>query len=551
MNKPLTGFLLIFLSSTFFHAGIADAQSKPGSASLSRPKIVVGMVVDQMRYDYLYRYYDKYGEGGIKRMLREGFNCRDHHYPYGNTSTGAGHASIYSGSIPAIHGIIGNDWYDPIAGEKVGCVEDNGVRSVGTDKSEPGKASPHNLLVSTVTDQLRIATNFESKTISIALKDRASILPGGHSANGAYWFDGYTGNWITSTFYMNELPEWVKSFNARHLPEKYLRDGWKTLLPLKQYTESTADNQPYEAGLAGKATPEFPYDFGKSPGPGLIGITPGGNTLTKDMAIAAIKGENLGKRNVTDFLTLSFSAPDRVGHAFGPNSIEQEDVYLRLDREFADLFSFLDEWVGKGSYTVFLTADHGVMDVPEFSQANRLPGGRLAVDSVYTRIKRCLAAEFGEGEYIRSLGIQLYLNKALMKKKGIALEQIYEAIRDEALHVDGIADVYIIQKLSEATINDYHRRLYMNQINTKRSGDLLISLAPGWITKADFGTSHGTPYNYDTHVPFVIFGWGIKAGETLQRTETTDIAPTIAALLHILPPGGSVGHPVEQALTKP
>jgi predicted AlkP superfamily pyrophosphatase or phosphodiesterase len=269
------------------------------------------------------------------------------------------------------------------------------------------------------------------------------------------------------------------------------------------------------------------------------------------MAIAAIKGENLGKRNVTDFLTLSFSAPDRVGHAFGPNSIEQEDVYLRLDREFADLFSFLDEWVGKGSYTVFLTADHGVMDVPEFSQAHRLPGGRLAVDSVYTRIKRRLAAEFGEGDYIRSFGIQLYLNKALMKKKGIALEQIYEAIRDEALHVDGIADVYIIQKLSEATINDYHRRLYMNQINSKRSGDLLISLAPGWITKADFGTSHGTPYNYDTHVPFVIFGWGINAGETLQRTETTDIAPTIAALLHILPPGGSVGHPVEQALTKP
>ncbi len=546
IRKLLFNFLLVILGGAVI-ATETHAQRASRSATLSQPKLVVGIVVDQMRYDYLYRYYGKYEDGGFKRMLREGFNCRNHHYPYGNTSTGAGHASVYSGSIPAIHGIIGNDWFDRDSDQKINCVQDNTVEGVGTTKSL-GKASPRNLLVSTMTDQLRIATNFESKVISIALKDRASILPGGNSANAAYWYDGYSGDWITSTYYMQDLPQWITSFNARKLPQKYLQQGWKTLLPIEQYTESTSDNQTYEAPIGGKDTPEFPYDFGTSPGPGLIGTTPWANTLTKDIAIAAIQGERLGKNTVTDFLALSFSAPDMVGHRFGPNSIEQQDVFLRLDRDFAELFAFLDSWCGKRSYTVFLTADHGVMDVPEFSRDHRIPGNRLAMDSVYAKIRRKIADEFGEGDYVRSFGVQLYLDKDLMKRKGVTLEKMNEVIREELLPIDGVADVVMIENLSNATMNDYHRRLYMNQIHMKRSGDILIALQPGWITKADFGTSHGSPYNYDTHVPFVLFGWGVNSGVSLERTEISDIAPTLSALLRILPPSGSIGNPIERAL---
>lgn len=543
MKKRLFSFLCGFFTCLFI-APLAHGQD--GTTTLKRPKLVVGIVVDQMRYDYLYRFYDKYGEGGFKRMMREGFNCRNHHYPYGYTATGPGHASVYTGSVPAIHGIIGNEWFDPIQGKNLNCVADNTVSAVGTTAPNAGKASPANLLVSTVTDQLRIATNFKSKTISIGMKDRSAILPGGHSANGAYWFNDDTGNWITSTFYMKELPQWVKDFNARKLAVQYVKQGWKTLLPIEAYTESTADDQPYEDAVGKNKKPEFPYDLGTSPG--ATRSSPWGNTLTKEMAIAAIKGENLGKGTVTDFLAMSFSTPDAIGHRYGPNSIEQQDIYLRLDRELADLFQFLDSWVGKGSYTVFLTADHGVMDAPEFLQNHRIPGYRLKADTVYTLIRKRVEAEFGKGDYFRSLGMHIHLNKPLLKERGITIERMCEVIREAILPVDGIADVLDTRRLAETTMNDYLRRLYINQTHAKRSGDLIIALQPNWITRARYGTTHGSPYNYDTHVPFVLFGWGIAQGETLQRTEISDIAPTIAALLHILPPSGSIGNPIEKAL---
>jgi predicted AlkP superfamily pyrophosphatase or phosphodiesterase len=520
---------------------------------LERPKLVVGIVVDQMRYDYLYRFYDKYGEDGFKRMMREGFTARNHHYHYGNTSTGAGHSSIYSGSAPAVHGIIGNDWYVPTLDRKINCVEDSTVLGVGTRKASVGRASPRNMLVTTVTDQLRLATNFRSKTISIALKDRAAILPGGHSANGSYWYDGYTGNWITSTFYRKDLPEWVEAFNERKLPSTYLAKGWQTLLPIAEYTESTLDDQAYEARFTGNSKPVFPYDLAGQAGNAfdLMGSTPWGNTLTKEMAFAAIKGENLGKGEFTDFLALSFSAPDGVGHRFGPNSIEQEDVYLRLDKEFADIFTFLDKWVGKGQYTVFLSADHGVMDVPEFLANNSLPGHRIDFGEIDDRIMQRVDNEFGVKKLIKAISLrQVYFDKQMMKAKGITIDQVLEVIRDEVADEPAIADVLNARKLGEATTPEYFRKLFLNEINTKRSGELLLVPQVGYIGRANYGTTHGSPYNYDTHVPFVMFGWGVQPGETLRRTHICDIAPTVSALLRILPPSGSIGEVVVEALKK-
>jgi predicted AlkP superfamily pyrophosphatase or phosphodiesterase len=547
-TNKLTVLLLGILLTGF--SGFAQTTTN-STAPLARPKLVVGIVVDQMRYDYLYRYYNKYKEGGFKRLLNDGFNCRNNHYHYALTVTAAGHSAVYTGSIPAINGIVGNDWFDPIQGKGVYCAEDNTVETVGSTNVSAGKMSPRNLLTSTITDQLQIGTNFRSKTIGIAIKDRGAILPAGHTATGAYWFDSRTGNWITSTYYTKELPKWAQDVNDKKLATEYMKRGWNTLLPIEQYVESTADNKPYESKLPGAATPTFPYDLAGLSGDafGIVATTPWGNTITKDMAIAAIKGENMGKGSETDFLAVSFSSPDYVGHAFGPNSIEVEDTYLRLDREFAELFSFLDSWTGKGNYTVFLTADHGVMDVPAFWEEHHLPAGVLDTGLLQAKINESLTDVFGKGDYIRANeNYQLYLNRATLKQKKIDVEDVYEVVREAILPIDGVADVINLKDLGKTHLNSYQTELYKNGVNAKRSGDIQIVTQPGWFSGRTTGTTHGSPYNYDTHVPLLFYGWGVPKGETLRRTTIADIAPTMAALLHLLPPSGNVGNPIPEAI---
>lgn len=523
------------------------------ATKIARPKLVVGIVVDQMRYDYLYRYYDQYTEGGFKRMMNEGFNCRNNHYSYALTVTAAGHASIYTGSIPAVNGIVGNEWYDVAAGQQVYCVEDSTVSTVGSNNKGVGKMSPRNLLTSTVTDQLRIATNFRSKTISVSIKDRGSILPGGHTANGSYWFDSNTGNWVTSTFYMNDLPQWVKDYNGKKMPSVYLQKGWQLLLPADQYTQSTADDQPWEGKLPGAQKPVFPYELAGLAGDafGVVTQTPWGNTITKEIAIEAVKGEKLGKGADTDFLAISFSTPDKIGHSVGPNSMEQQDDYLRLDREFADLFNFLDGYVGKGEYTVFLSADHGVVDVPGFAKAHKLPAGLISRTTLTKAVTKSLADAFGDGNFIKSSeNNQLYLDHKLLRDKKLTVAQVADVIREAALPIPGIADILDLTNMGKAPLNTYQLELYKNNVNAKRSGDIQIISQPGWFYGSATGTSHGTPYNYDTQVPFVMFGWGVNKGETLKRTSVSDIAPTVSALLHILPPSGNIGQPVIEAIKK-
>ncbi len=545
-------YLIQLLASLFLATGLYAQKTKAAvSPEIKRPKLVVGIVVDQMRYDYFYRFYDKYTEGGIKRFMNQGFTARNNHYHYALTITAAGHASVYTGSAPAIHGIIGNDWYDPIEGRGVYCVEDSSVKVVGSPTESAGRMSPRNLLVTTLADQLKLATNFRSKSIGISIKDRGAILPAGHTADAAYWFDSKTGNFVTSTYYRDELPDWLKEYNDKKLPAQYAREGWKTLLPLEQYTESTADNQPWEGRFAGEATSAFPHDLAGISGNsyGSVTTSPWGNTLLKDLAIAAVKNENLGKGPFTDFLAVSFSSPDAVGHMYGPNSVEIQDIYLRMDRDFAEMFAFFDSWVGKDNYTVFISADHGVADVPAFWKEHKLPGGLIPLAKIADDIKKALTRAFGEGEYIRSVANgQLYLNHTLLKDRGISQDQVHAVVKEAVLADPSIADVLNLKKLNDEQLTPYQLELYKNLVIPKRSGDIQIVPRPGWVSWRAQGTSHGTPYNNDTHVPFALFGWGVKPGETLRRTSIADIAPTIAALLHILPPNGSIGQPVAEAL---
>jgi predicted AlkP superfamily pyrophosphatase or phosphodiesterase len=544
MFKKLILFLVIFFVTTSL-----SAQKKKNvvaeNAISNQPKLVVGIVVDQMRYDFLYRYSEKYSDGGFKRLMSQGFNCRNNHYDYAPTVTAAGHAAIFTGSVPAIDGIIGNEWFNQKSGKVVYCVEDTSVRTVGSD-SKAGLMSPKNLLVSTITDQLKIANNFQSKTIGIALKDRGSILPAGHTANAAYWFDSKNGAWITSTFYMNDLPQWVKDFNGLKMPQKYMTEGWKTLLPIEQYTESTADNQPYEAKLSGEKTPTFPHELAAQAGVNLLEVirtTPFGNTLTKDFALAAIQNENLGRSPKTDFLTISFSSPDYVGHAFGPNSIEIEDTYLRLDKDIAEILTNLDNTLGKDNYLVFLSADHGVADVPGFAQSQKLPAGVLDASNSSKEVKAALKTAFGDGEFIRAEdNSQIYLNDSLLKVKKLSYAQVHAVVRETLLRRDDIADVVDLHNLGNSTLPDYQLSYVKNGLNPRRSGDFMLVLNPSWFTGRKQGTTHGTLYRYDTHVPLLFYGWKVKTGETTTRTHISDIAPTVADFLNILEPSGSIGN---------
>ncbi|MFC5409068.1 alkaline phosphatase PafA [Larkinella bovis] len=533
-----------------------SAPKKPAttSSTLSRPKLVVGIIVDQMRYDYLYRYYNKYSEGGFKRMMRDGFNARNNHYHYAATITAPGHAHVYTGSAPAISGIVGNDWYDRRLDRDMYCVEDSTVTAVTAsgNTTSAGKMSPRNLLVSTVTDQLKIATQGRSKIIGVAMKDRGAILPAGHAANAAYWYDSKDGSWISSTFYMKEQPQWAKDFNARKLSDKYLTQAWETVLPINQYVESTVDDTPFENPLAGEPKAVFPHQAVASLGSKYEALrtSPFGDILTKEMAVAALKGENMGKGPETDFLCVSFSSPDAIGHRFSPSSIEVQDEYLRLDKVIAELLTTLDEQVGKGNYFTFLSADHGAADNPAYSQSMNVPGGFLDGNKIGAATTKAITDAFGPGKWIvGDANGQVYLNHDLLREKKVKISEVAEVVKIALLKEPGIQNVINLHDIGNTSVPEYWMPLLRNVYNAKRSGDLYIVTQPGWLQGYQKGgTSHGTLFNYDTHVPLLFYGWGIKPGETTRRTHIADIASTVSALLHILEPSGNIGNPVFEAI---
>jgi predicted AlkP superfamily pyrophosphatase or phosphodiesterase len=546
----------LLLSACLFLAPGTTAQkaTSPGSfyrpaasapKTADRPKLVVGMVVDQMRWDYLYRYYSRYTANGFKRLLRDGFSCENTLINYAPTVTACGHTCVYTGSVPAIHGIIGNDWWNAQLHRDVYCAEDSTVSGVGT-QTAAGKMSPRNLLTSTIGDELRLASNFQSKVVGVAIKDRGAILPAGHSANAAFWYDAGTGNWITSTYYMNELPNWVQTFNSQQWPARYLKAPWTTLYPIESYTLSTADEKTYEGKYRGAANTSFPHDLGAN-AKSLIAATPYGNTMTLEFAKKALEAYNLGSGPATDMLAISLSSTDYVGHQFGPNSVEIEDTYLRLDKDLAAFFDYLDKKIGKGQYTFFITADHGVAHVPGFMEEHQLPGHIFKGASVIKALNDSINARFGIAGAIQgSSNYQLYLNHAAIEQAGKSEKAVTDYIIAQLMKQPAIVNVLPLKELMTSTLPEPLRTMLINGYNAKQSGDIQIVLAPGWIEGGPTGTTHGLWYPYDAHIPLVWMGWGIPAGKSNRTLGMTDIAPTLAALLHIQMPSGNVGKVIEE-----
>ncbi len=516
--------------------------------AIPRPKLVVGIVVDQMRWDFLYRYYDRYEAGGFKRLLNEGFSCENTFINYLPSYTGPGHTTIFTGSVPAIHGIAGNDWIDQNTGRQWYCTEDTTVQSVGTT-SDAGQMSPRNLLVSTITDELRLATNFESKVIGVSLKDRASILPAGHTANGAFWFDDASGNFITSTYYMKELPAWLKDFNNKKVPEQLVANDWTTLYPLNTYKQSTEDDEPWEGIFGGEKTSVFPHRLAGlyKQKKGFIRTSPFGNSLTLELAKAAIEGNKMGQGITTDFLTVNCASTDYVGHTFGPNSIEIEDTYLRLDKDLATFLKYLDDKVGKGKYTVFLTADHGVAHSINFMKEHNLPANFFNSAALLSNLNAALTQKFGLNGLAIS-GINYHVNFDLHKidSSRINYDAVKKATVDFLQKQAGVQFAVDIENIGAASIPAQIKMMIINGYYSKRCGPVMIIPDPGWFEGGERGTTHGSWNPYDSHIPLLFMGWGIQHGETNREVNMTDIAPTIAALLHIQMPNGCIGKVISE-----
>lgn len=526
----------------------------PAVYCFGQPKLVVGIVVDQMRHDYIDKYWDKFGNEGFRRLVKEGFNCKNTNYNYVPTFTGPGHASIYTGNTPSVHGIVANEWINGNTGNKAYCAYDSAVSGVG-GKDSGGKMSPKNLLSSTVGEELRKTNSNASKVIGIALKDRGAVLAAGHKANAAYWFDGSTGNWITSTYYMKELPGWVNGFNKMGYAKKYLSHPWTTLLPLEQYTESDADDNDCEEPFKGVQKPVFPHDLPSlmemNGGIGLIRSTPFGNSFTKDFAVETIRNEKMGKGPVPDFLCISFSSADYIGHQFGPQSVEVEDCYLRLDQNIAEILKFIDEWVGKNNALVFLTSDHGASEAVPCLQRKNIDAGSLKEKTVSDSLRKYLFETYKDTIRATVSDFDVYFDRKRILAKKYDFEEMLEVSVGYLRSMNGIAYAVSSDRIREASIPSTggwgQDSLYLKiraGFHPDRSGDVTFVLKPGWLQGYERGTSHGSPYEYDTHVPLIWWGYAVIPGNTEEQLTITQIAPTLSALLKIPAPSGCSTNPI-------
>ncbi|KRB57636.1 alkaline phosphatase PafA [Flavobacterium sp. Root186] len=515
-----------------------------------RPKLVVGIVVDQMKMEYLYRFSDDFSPNGFKKLMNDGFVFQNMHYNYMPTYTAPGHASIYTGTTPATHGIVGNEWFSRTLGKEMYCTDDAAVKTVGDGTSEEGAMSPKNLQSTTITDEVRMATNFNGKVIGMSLKDRGAILPAGHFANWAFWYSK-TGSFISSTFYGEKLPEWVSEFNNEKNYLKYINKGWDLYKPATEYNESLPDNNPYEGKLYGSTAPVFPYDLKsmyEKNDAGVIRATPYGNDLLADFAKRAIEKEELGKDNNTDFLTVSFSSTDYVGHLLGPRSMELQDTYLRLDQTIADFLAYLDKTVGKGNYLLFLTADHAGAENVIYLKDHKYNVDNYPSKDVKKSMQDFSTKTFGVDLIQNYSNFNVFFNKQTIKEKGLELAKVKQAFKEFLISQPQVKKVYTEEEILANAGNDYSLNFVAKGYDVTQNGDLVIVDKPGDIEYATTGTSHGTIYSYDTHVPAIFYGWHIKKGESYDKKAITEIAPTIAQKIKVTFPNGTEAKVLQEVL---
>ena len=537
MKRPLLGGLTAFLLtlSLRFPTMAGTAVDYP-----RRPKLVVIIVIDQFRYDYLVRFRQQFGPDGFKGLMSTGACFADCRYHHANTATGPGHATLLTGAYPNLHGIIGNEWYDRSLHRTVNCVEDPATKLVGEPEgtSEAPAFSPHYLIGSTLGDELRAASDFGSKVVAISLKDRSAILPGGHSASAAYWYDTRTGRFVTSTYYIPALPAWAAEFNQNSPVKNYCGKKW---LPLP------------ESGN-GAVFGEFKGSDEPCPGPKFLSWldnTPFMSEIELAFVEKAIKGERLGQRGDTDLLTVSLSENDYIGHAYGPYSPQVADVTLRTDQILASLFGYLDKLVGLNNVWIALSADHGVSPNPEFIDSHHLGSGLAQPALIRKTIEEAMVAAFGPGSWVAAMaGPFIYLDSDALKSHRIQASQAEEVAATAAASSPGVTAAFTRTQilsgslpsspLAEAVANSYH---------SSRGGDVVVVLDP--YAPATFSTrttTHGTPWNYDSQVPLLLWGSVFKPGIYFTPCQPIDLAATLAAVLGLTQPSGSQGNPLTMAI---
>lgn len=522
------------------------------------PRLVVGVVVDQMRTDYIYRLWDQFGEGGFKRLVNEGSFQRSAHYDYAATHTGPGHASVYTGTTPRDHGIILNDMFMRSTGRVVNCVQDDDVRPVGAEGPR-SRRSPRNLLAGTIADEMERRWEGRSKTIGVAVKDRGAILPIGRTGDAAFWLvDDPEGRIATSSWYMDSLPAWLVAFNAEGRYARYMQGTWEPLLPRDRYLLSLPDDNPYEEPLPGAPNAALPLDIpaaytASEHAPYLFKGLPAALALTTDVAIAALKGEDLGRDAYPDLLAVSYGATDEIGHAMGPRALETLDMYLRLDRELERLLKALDEHMGRGNYTLFLTADHAGGDVPEYLKDRKASAGYVDVTEVVAHVEQALSDRFGPGPWVRRrMKEQLYFNDSLITARQMDRVAMQRVAADALQAFPGVAAAYTAAELAGPALPELRAAMVQRAFMPQRSGDVYYVLRPGFGQTAPGyplrGMDHGSPWNYDTHVPVLFMGRGVRKGEVLRRTAITDVAPTVSAILGMTMPDAAIGNAVPEVI---
>jgi hypothetical protein len=509
-----------------------------------------------MCYEYLYRFENKFSETGFRTFIDFGTNCRTTLYNYVPTYTGPGHTSIYTGAVPADHGIVGNEWYDRESGKVIGCVEDASMNSVGST-SAYGQCSPKNLKTFTITDQLKM-TYPSAKVISMSIKDRSAIFPGGHLSDGSYWYDYASGKFITSSFFKSQLPKWVENFNKVNQVDNYMSQTWNTLLKINEYRESGPDDSPYEHLLPGKKTPTFPYDLKEMSLAGdkynLFTSTPFANTYLTDFALKSLENEELGQDGQTDMLCISYSTPDIVGHTFGTQSVELEDVYLRLDLEIARLLKKLEEKYGKDGFIIFLTADHAASPVPQFLVDNKMPGGYVFLNDKMANLRKSVTARYGVDLIAEQENLNIYLDHKKIDSIQVSRADVSYFISVEIAKWEGVKRAYTYRDLESVGNDDGWRDMVKKGYHPKESGDVIFILEPGYLPKyadtesAHKGTSHGSSFNYDTHVPLLWYGKGIQQQDVIRSLNITDISATLSHLLFLQRSGAMTGLPIVEIL---
>jgi predicted AlkP superfamily pyrophosphatase or phosphodiesterase len=544
---PLLCFLILSFVSN------AQAQKSIPSSTSSKPKLIVGIVIDQMRWDYINQFKSHFtSQQGFMRFINEGASCNNNLIPYVPTVTACGHAAVYTGSTPAIHGIAGNQWYDNYQQRTVYCVEDPTVVSVGVEGSSAGKMSPVNVWTTTLGDEIKLANNFKSKVFGISIKDRGAIIPAGHSADGAFWYDSKSGNFISSTFYGKSLPKWVSEYNSLHRVDSFYTKGWNLSLAKSVYEANCdGDINAYESTPLGAEQKGFPYTLNQFIGKdyGKISSTPYGNSIVVEMAEKALVSEQLGKDDITDLLAISFSSPDYIGHSFGPNSWETLDSYVKLDAVIAQLFASLDQQVGKNNYTVFLTADHAVANIPDFSKKHKIPGGLISESGIKKELGQLLLKQGLSDKLISAINeYNIHFNHPLMDSLGVSQDKLVQIVRQYVEQKPGIVQVIESRQAATAALPQELRERIVNGYNPQRSGDLFIMTKSGYMDGYATGTNHGVFYNYDAHIPLLWYGNGIKKGQVNSVNYMTDIAPTVTTLLGIQMPSGSIGKPILEVL---